>query len=73
MPLNEISIFIQKLKSDVQHLTVKNDELFNVNSTVPQITLRRQNERHNIHSSVTSNREKFLNDDEEFVNDDEES
>jgi hypothetical protein len=67
LPLNEIPIFIQKLKSDVQHLTVKNDGLFNVNSTVPKITLRRQNERHNINSSVTSNREMSfsLTDDEE--------
>jgi hypothetical protein len=40
-------MFILKLKSDVQHLTDKNDKLFYVNSTVPRIILRRENEQHN--------------------------
>jgi hypothetical protein len=44
LPLNEIQIFIRKLKSDVQYLTENNDKLFNINSTAPQIILRRQHE-----------------------------
>jgi hypothetical protein len=47
LPLNEISTFIRKLKSDVQHLTDKNDRLFNINIMAPQIILQRQDEQHN--------------------------
>ena len=39
LPLNEIPRFIQCIKSDVQHLTDKNETLFNVSSKMPQIAL----------------------------------
>jgi hypothetical protein len=68
LPLNEIPIFIQQLKSDVQHLIDKNDSFFVVNSSVPQITLSRQNERRNTGMSMIKrvDRSKFESDDDEY-------
>ncbi len=68
LPLNEVPIFIRQLKSDVQHLIDKNDSFFVVNSSVPQITLRRQNEQRNTKISLgkSSYRSKFEEDDFDF-------
>ena len=39
LPLNERPTFIQSIKSDVQHLTDKDNTLFNISSKMPQIAL----------------------------------
>jgi hypothetical protein len=68
LPLNEIPIFIQQLKSDVQHLIDKNDSFFVVNSSAPQITLNRQNERRNTRIRLIKRLDgsKFDDDDDEY-------
>lgn len=71
LPLNELQMFIQKLKSDVQHLTDKNSGLFNVSSTPPQIILQRENQRHlgrNYRQNEKANPYDYVerNDDDEY-------
>lgn len=53
LPLNEILKFIQKVKSDVQYLTDQNDNLFSINSTTPQIVLRRQHGKNDMKNNDT--------------------
>jgi len=66
LPLNEISMFILKLKSDVQHLTDKNDKLFNINVKLPQIILGRQSEEH--YSEKSMSRTQYSREDSEISN-----
>jgi hypothetical protein len=70
LPLNEVPEFIRQLKTDVQPLLDNNDSFFVVNSSAPQITLRRQNEQRNIKPTTGNNSTKssYSNDDYEDYN-----
>ena len=67
LPLNEIPLFIRQLQSEI-HLTGKDDSLFGVNSSMPQIFVQRRNEQINtkISTGKSALRSKFDESDDEY-------
>lgn len=67
LPLNEIPLVIRQLQSEL-HLTDKDDSLFNVNSSMPQIFVQRRNEETNtkLQMGKSALRSKYDDEDDEY-------